>query len=181
MMSKTVMSPMKTGRGTAPTRLGRQPEGRVPAGRGMYPVVSGSGMLLFVFPKSQSPAVRGLFCNGPPGSSCHDSLIVREGRRHIDAVRRYLVFSQAFVMVASSHFHYDQCLLNRGFDFHEFQKDDAVYEKAQSNLGDGKRAPACLVHFPQQERTQLPCLELPDQSVCLLPQLIFSHVHGKVA
>jgi len=32
MMLKIVMSPMKTGRGTAPTSVGLQPEGRVPAG-----------------------------------------------------------------------------------------------------------------------------------------------------
>ena len=50
-MSKTTMSPMKMGRGTAPRMLGLQPGAKAPAGRERCAVVLGSGMFLFVFPK----------------------------------------------------------------------------------------------------------------------------------
>ena len=82
MMSKTVMSPMNKGSGIAPSRLGLQPGGLCSPGVGKrpLPVMSGSGMFLFVFPKGESPVASGFFYKGLMGGSCHDPLVVSEGR-----------------------------------------------------------------------------------------------------
>src|SRR2546426_7281883 len=177
MRLNTTTETMTTGSGTATTMLGFQDGGRVPAVCPTRTTGFGSGMFLFVLGKCHRPVVRGFIRYRSSRTSSHETLVIREWRRNLDTVRGNIVLSQTLVMVAPAHFQYEQGFAQGRLDFYRLERDDAIDQEAQSDIGYPEGCSAYLGGLPEQEGADSTGLQIPYHPVRFPSHGGFLHEH----